>query len=72
MREAREILGKLIDAKKAYDSPRTILRRGSVDAVTLQSDDRMDARVDARMDAKMKQLEKTILTALEKTIHSTR
>ena len=66
MSEAREILERLIDAKKAYDSPRTILRRGSADAVTVQNEERMDARVDARMDVRMEQLEKTILTALGK------
>ena len=64
--EAREILGRLIDAKKAYDSPRTILRRGDADAVTVQNEERVDARVDARMDVRMAQLEKTILTALGK------
>ncbi|XP_047949242.1 uncharacterized protein LOC125195085 [Salvia hispanica] len=64
--EAREILGRLIDAKKAYDSPRTILRSGSADVVTVQSEERMDAQVDARMDVRMEQLEKTILAALGK------
>ncbi|XP_042025752.1 uncharacterized protein LOC121772613 [Salvia splendens] len=45
--EAREILGRLIDAKNAYDSPRTILKRGSVDTVNVQSEDRIDARIEA-------------------------
>lgn len=31
--EARDILGRLIDAKKSYDQPRSILRRGSSNAV---------------------------------------
>ncbi|XP_042023079.1 uncharacterized protein LOC121770414 [Salvia splendens] len=56
--EDREIFGRLIDAKKVYDSPRTILRKGNVDAVNVQNEDRMDARMD--------KLEKTIVTALGK------
>ncbi|XP_042014195.1 uncharacterized protein LOC121762364 [Salvia splendens] len=56
--EAKDVLESLIGAKKAYDSPRTILRRGSVDAVTVQTEDRMDARLD--------KLEKAIVSAIGK------
>ncbi|KAL1567096.1 hypothetical protein AAHA92_02616 [Salvia divinorum] len=58
--EAKRILSRLIDAKKAYDSPRTtILRRGTVKAASEQTEDKMEAR--------MVKLEKTILSALEQT-----
>ncbi|KAL1545093.1 hypothetical protein AAHA92_21861 [Salvia divinorum] len=51
---------KLIDAKKAYDSPRTtLLRRGIVNAASEQPEDKMEARID--------KLEKAIISALEKT-----
>ncbi|XP_042065422.1 uncharacterized protein LOC121808932 [Salvia splendens] len=56
--EAREILGRLIDAKKTYDSPRTILKRGSVEAVNVKSEHWTNARID--------KLEKAILIALGK------
>ncbi|KAL1545258.1 hypothetical protein AAHA92_22004 [Salvia divinorum] len=58
--EAKRILSRLIDAKKAYDSPRTtILRRGTVNAASKQTEDKMEARMD--------KLEKAILSALEQT-----
>ncbi|KAL1531261.1 hypothetical protein AAHA92_33959 [Salvia divinorum] len=62
--EAKRILSRLIDAKKAYDSPRTtLLRRGTVNAASEQPEDRMEARMD--------KLEKTIISALEKTKQAT-
>ncbi|KAL1567198.1 hypothetical protein AAHA92_02703 [Salvia divinorum] len=58
--EAKRILSRLINAKKAYDSPRTtLLRRGTVNAASEQPEDRMEARMD--------KLEKAIISALEKT-----
>lgn len=56
--EAREILGRLMDSKNAYDSPLTILRRGTLDVASVQSEDRMEARMD--------RLEKTLLIAMGK------
>ncbi|KAL1531267.1 hypothetical protein AAHA92_33965 [Salvia divinorum] len=62
--EAKRILSRLIDAKKAYDSPRTtLLRRGTVNAALDQPEDRMEARMD--------KLEKAIISALEKTKQAT-
>ncbi|KAL1567536.1 hypothetical protein AAHA92_03006 [Salvia divinorum] len=62
--EAKRILSRLIDAKKAYDSPRTtLLHRGTVNAASEQPEDRMDARMD--------KLEKAIISALEKTKQAT-
>ncbi|KAL1553497.1 hypothetical protein AAHA92_14164 [Salvia divinorum] len=62
--EAKRILSRLIDAKKAYDSPRTtLLRRGTVNAASEQPEDRMEAR--------MVKLEKAIISALEKTKQAT-
>ncbi|KAL1534107.1 hypothetical protein AAHA92_31503 [Salvia divinorum] len=62
--EAKRILSRLIDAKKAYDSPRTtLLRRGTVNAASEQPEDRMEARMD--------KLEKAIISALEKTKQAT-
>ncbi|KAL1555088.1 hypothetical protein AAHA92_15570 [Salvia divinorum] len=56
--EAKRILSRLIDAMKAYDSPRTIiLRRGTVNAASEQTEDKMEARMDKQ--------EKVILSALE-------
>ncbi|KAL1537388.1 hypothetical protein AAHA92_29907 [Salvia divinorum] len=58
--EAKRILSRLIDAKKAYDSPcATLLRRGTVNAASEQPEDKMEARMD--------KLEKAIISALEKT-----
>ncbi|KAL1544878.1 hypothetical protein AAHA92_21673 [Salvia divinorum] len=58
--EIKRILSRLIDAKKAYDSPRTtLLRRGTVNAASKQPEDRMEAMMD--------KLEKAIISALEKT-----
>ncbi|KAL1544654.1 hypothetical protein AAHA92_21476 [Salvia divinorum] len=57
--EARKVMGRLIDAKKAYDNPRAqVLRRAPVHAATDQADDKMEARMD--------RFEKAILNALEK------
>ncbi|XP_042056338.1 uncharacterized protein LOC121800915 [Salvia splendens] len=56
---AREILGKLIEAKKAYDSPRNAMRRGSANALREQDDERVEARID--------RLEKALLNAIENT-----
>ncbi|KAL1536479.1 hypothetical protein AAHA92_29126 [Salvia divinorum] len=57
--EARKVMGRLIDAKKAYDNPRAqVLRRAPVHAATDQADDKIEARMD--------RFEKTILNALEK------
>ncbi|KAL1569622.1 hypothetical protein AAHA92_01081 [Salvia divinorum] len=57
--EARKVLGRLTDAKKAYDNPRAqVLRRAPVHAATDQADDKMEARMD--------RFEKAILNALEK------
>ncbi|KAL1531099.1 hypothetical protein AAHA92_33817 [Salvia divinorum] len=57
--EAKRILSRLIDAKKAYDSPRTaLLCRGTVNAASEQPKDRMEARMD--------KLEKAIISTLEK------
>ncbi|KAL1536557.1 hypothetical protein AAHA92_29189 [Salvia divinorum] len=45
--EAKRILSRLIDAKKAYDSPRTtLLRRGTVNVASEQPEDRMEARME--------------------------
>ncbi|KAL1559652.1 hypothetical protein AAHA92_09970 [Salvia divinorum] len=59
--EARRIVSRLIDAKKAYDNPRTQLtRRAPVHAATEQiNEDKMEARMD--------RMEKAILNALEKS-----
>ncbi|KAL1558728.1 hypothetical protein AAHA92_09158 [Salvia divinorum] len=58
--EAKRILSRLIDAKKAYDSPRTtILCRGTLNAAFEQTEDKMEARMD--------KLKKTILSSLEQT-----
>ncbi|KAL1534057.1 hypothetical protein AAHA92_31460 [Salvia divinorum] len=57
--EARKVMGRLIDAKKAYDNSRAqVLRRAPVHAATDQADDKMEARMD--------RLEKVVLNALEK------
>ncbi|KAL1563289.1 hypothetical protein AAHA92_05775 [Salvia divinorum] len=57
--EARKVMGRLIDAKKAYDNPRAqVLRRAPVHAATDQADDKLEARMD--------RLEKAVLNALEK------
>ena len=56
--EARETLGRLIEAKKAYDNPSSILRRGSANAVTEQDDKKVEDRID--------KLEKALLNAIEK------
>ena len=56
--EARETLGRLIEAKKAYDNPRSILRRGSANAVMDQEDKKVEDRID--------KLEKALLNAIEK------
>ncbi|KAL1549143.1 hypothetical protein AAHA92_17278 [Salvia divinorum] len=57
--EARKVMGRLIDAKKAYDNPRAqVLRRAPVHAATNQADDKLEARMD--------RLEKAVLNALEK------
>lgn len=56
--EARDILGRLIDAKKACDQPRSILIRGSTNALMEQGDERVEARID--------RLEKALLSAIEK------
>ncbi|KAL1531127.1 hypothetical protein AAHA92_33843 [Salvia divinorum] len=62
--EAKRILSRLIDANKAYDSPRTtLLRRGTVNAASEQPEDKMEARMD--------KLEKAIISALEKTKQAT-
>ncbi|KAL1564927.1 hypothetical protein AAHA92_07207 [Salvia divinorum] len=58
--EARRVMGRLIDAKKAYDNPHAqMLRRVPVHTATDQTDDKMEARID--------KLEKAILNALEKS-----
>ncbi|KAL1563839.1 hypothetical protein AAHA92_06262 [Salvia divinorum] len=58
--EAKRILSRLIDAKKAYDSPRkTILHRRTVNAASEQTEDKMEERMD--------KLEKVILSVLEQT-----
>ena len=51
-------MGRLIEAKKAYDNPRSILRRGSANAVTEQDDKKVEDRID--------KLEKALLNAIEK------
>ena len=56
--EARETLGRLIEAKKAYDNPRSILRRGSVNAAIEQEEKKSEDRID--------RLEKVLLNAIEK------
>ncbi|KAL1536459.1 hypothetical protein AAHA92_29108 [Salvia divinorum] len=57
--EARKVMERLIDAKKAYDNPRAqVLRRAPVHAATDQADDKMEARMD--------RFEKAVLNALEK------
>ncbi|KAL1534109.1 hypothetical protein AAHA92_31505 [Salvia divinorum] len=57
--EARKVMGRLIDAKKAYDNPRAqVLRRAPVHAATNQAEDLMEARMD--------RMEKAILNAMEK------
>ncbi|KAL1549140.1 hypothetical protein AAHA92_17276 [Salvia divinorum] len=62
--EAKHILSRLINAKKAYDSPRTtLLRHGTVNTASEQPEDRMEARMD--------KLEKAIISALEKTKQAT-
>ena len=55
--EAREILGRLIDAKKAYDHPR-IMRRGSANAIKEQEGEGVGDMID--------RLEKALLSAIEK------
>ncbi|XP_042019209.1 uncharacterized protein LOC121767074 [Salvia splendens] len=50
---------ELIDAKKAYDNPRNIMRRGSANAVMEQGDERVEVRID--------RLEKALLNAIEKS-----
>ena len=56
--EAREILGRLIDAKKTYDQPRSILRRGLANAVKEQEGEGVGDRID--------RLERALLSAIEK------
>ena len=51
-------MGRLIEAKKAYDNPRSILRRGSANAVMEQEDKKVEDRID--------KLEKALLNAIEK------
>ena len=55
--EAREILGRLIDAKKTYDHPR-IIRRGSANAIKEQEGEGVGDKID--------RLEKALLSAIEK------
>ncbi|KAL1548304.1 hypothetical protein AAHA92_16550 [Salvia divinorum] len=58
--EARKVINRLIDAKKAYDNPRAqAIRRAPVHAAADQADDKMEARMD--------RLEKAVLNALKKT-----
>ncbi|KAL1545229.1 hypothetical protein AAHA92_21977 [Salvia divinorum] len=58
--EARRVIGRLIDAKKAYDNPRAhVFRRAPVHAATDQAEDKLEARMD--------RLEKAVLNALEKS-----
>ena len=56
--EAREILGRLIDAKKAYDCPRAIMRRSSANTVKEREGEEVRDRID--------RLEKALLNAIEK------
>ncbi|KAL1553575.1 hypothetical protein AAHA92_14234 [Salvia divinorum] len=57
--EAKRVINRLIDAKKAYDNPRTqAICRAPVHAAADQADDKMEARMD--------RLEKAVLNALEK------
>ena len=58
MSEAKENLGRLIDAKKAYDQPRSILRRGSTNAAKEQDEEGVGEGID--------RLEKALLSAIEK------
>ncbi|KAL1549930.1 hypothetical protein AAHA92_17954 [Salvia divinorum] len=61
--EAKRIINRLIDAKKAYDNPRAQSnRRAPVHAATDQAEDKMEARMD--------RFEKAILNALEKNKQS--
>ncbi|KAL1548155.1 hypothetical protein AAHA92_16428 [Salvia divinorum] len=56
--EAKRVINRLIDAKKAYDNPRAQSNhRASVRAATEQAEDKLGARMD--------QLENAILNALE-------
>ncbi|KAL1557223.1 hypothetical protein AAHA92_12734 [Salvia divinorum] len=58
--EARRVVGRLIDAKKAYDNPRVqVLRRAPIHAATDQAEHLIEARMD--------RMEKAILNALEKS-----
>ena len=56
--EAQEIVGRLIDAKKAYDNPRIIMRRSSANAVKEQEGEGVGDMID--------RLEKALLSAIEK------
>ncbi|XP_047949196.1 bifunctional endo-1,4-beta-xylanase XylA-like [Salvia hispanica] len=56
--EAREIMGRLIDAKKAYDNPCTIMRRSSTNVVKEKEGEGVGDRID--------RLEKALLSAIEK------
>ncbi|KAL1549004.1 hypothetical protein AAHA92_17161 [Salvia divinorum] len=57
--EAKRIINRLIDMKKAYDNPRAQSnRRAPVHAATDQAEDKLEARID--------RLEKAVLNALEK------
>ncbi|KAL1565660.1 hypothetical protein AAHA92_07846 [Salvia divinorum] len=58
--EAKRIINRLIDAKKAYDNPRAQVNcRTPVHAATDQAEDKLEARMDS--------LEKAVLNALEKS-----
>ena len=56
--EARETLGRLIDAKKTYDNPRNLVRRSSANAVQEKEGEGVGARID--------RLERALLSAIEK------
>ncbi|XP_042059567.1 uncharacterized protein LOC121804089 [Salvia splendens] len=57
--EAKRVLDRLVNAKKAYDSPRAlIVRRVATNTTVGMTEDMMDVRMD--------RLEKAILTAMEK------
>ncbi|KAL1534771.1 hypothetical protein AAHA92_30909 [Salvia divinorum] len=61
--EAKRIINRLINAKKAYDNPRAQSnRRAPVHAATDQAEDKLEARMD--------RLEKAVLNALEKSKQS--
>ena len=45
--EAKRTIGRLIDAKKAYDDSRThLLRRGATNAAMVQRDEKVEVQID--------------------------